>query len=105
MLVDFVFRKKHSSTEKWIALEVKQNPNLSACLNGIMKDSLKIDAMRNSEYDLRCFWSLGVHKAVDKNVSVYDKLIDSAEKHNVEVLGNCFESHPIGNSGYAYLLC
>ena len=102
-LVDLIFRKKHSSTDKWIGLEIKQNQNLSACLRGIMEDTLKLNAVKDSEDNLRCFWSLGVFQASNENV--HDKLMNSANSHNFELPKNCFQHHKIGDSGYEYLVC
>jgi len=101
MAIDFIFRKKHSALDQYIALEIKQNSNVKSCIRGMMEDTCKVSKVKGSHDDLRSMWTLGVHPYSDKAVML-DIIHDYAENFEVELLNNCIITNQIKNTNLAY---
>jgi len=101
MAIDFVFRKKHSALEQYIALEVKQNSSVKSCIRGMMEDTCKVSLVKGSENDLRSMWTLGIHPFVDGD-ELLDIINGYAEQYNVGLLQNCIATKPIKETKLAY---
>jgi len=103
MLIDFVLRKKRTSLDQFIALEIKQNLNVASCIRGMMKDACKVWLVRSSEDDLRSVWSLGIHPTIDR-ASLDDCIKNYALEFDVELAKNCITSHKIQGTNLSYTL-
>ncbi|AYO02929.1 hypothetical protein ACEWBT_21660 [Vibrio parahaemolyticus] len=67
MAIDFAFRRKRTSKDWYIALEVKQSLNATQCIHNMFKDVDKVWLMKSSEDDLRSIWCLGIHPTTSQN--------------------------------------
>lgn len=101
MAIDFVIRRKRAALEQYIALEIKQNLNMSSCIRGMMEDTCKVSLVKGSENDLRSMWTIGIHPMTAQD-ELMDVINDYAEKYNVELLQNCITSTPIKRTKLAY---
>ena len=103
MLIDFIIRKKHAALEQYIALEIKQNLNVSACIRGMMEDVCKIWLVKRSEDDLRSMWCLGVHPTVEENV-LFTQIESYAEEFGIALPKNCIMTSNIKGTNFSYTL-
>ena len=101
MAIDFVIRRKRATLEQYIALEIKQNLNVSSCIRGMMEDTCKVSLVKGSEDDLRSMWTLGIHPLTDKD-ELMEVINDYAEKYDVGLLQNCITSTQIKKTKLAY---
>jgi len=99
--IDFVIRRKRSALEQYIALEIKQNLNVSSCIRGMMEDTCKVSLVKGSEYDLRSMWTLGIHPLTDKD-ELMDVINDYAEQYDVGLLKSCITTTSIKKTKFAY---
>lgn len=101
--IDFVFRKKHSNTNKRIALEIKQNRRFSSCLRGMMVDAWKMNLLKSSNDNLRSLWLLGVYsKPEDQNIN--EMIMYYADTYDVELVKNCIATKSISGTNFMYTL-
>ena len=63
---DFVIRKKHWATDRYLALEIKQHLQLGNCITNMISDLKKVAKIRKSEIDLRSYWALGIFQTDDE---------------------------------------
>ena len=103
MAIDFIFRKKRSAVGRYIALEIKQNRNVSSCIKGMMEDACKVALVRASHDDLRSMWTLGIHPAVEHEV-LMKKVGNYAEEYDVALLSNCIVSKEIKKTNLVYTI-
>ncbi len=103
MLIDFIIRKKNALKDQYIAVEIKQNSNVSSCIRGMMEDTRKVLLVKGSENDLRTMWTLGVHPYVEEN-KLKEVINNYADKYDVELSESCIRSMPIENTKFAYTL-
>lgn len=103
MHIDFLIRKKHSSRNSYIALEVKQNQRASSCVKGMMNDIQKIWKLKRSEDDLRSMWCLGIYPTIeDEKISqLIDKQSDLA---GVELPQNLIQTKKVPNTNFSFTL-
>lgn len=80
---DFIIRKKGWRRDSYVALELKQNPKLGACLNNMMADVQKLYKLRQSEIDLRNFWVLGISERKPK-AEMMERIYNKLEEWEVE---------------------
>ena len=99
--IDFSLRQKHKQT--WVALELKQKKRASTCIKSMLKDVVKVTKIRNSEYDIRTVWCLGVHKSADEK-----KVLGYIAKYGIEfeqeINKSCVYTKKIGRSAYSFTL-
>jgi len=103
MAIDFIFRKRHSTLDQYIALEVKQNSSLKSCIRGMMEDTRKVSLVKSSHDDLRSMWTLGIHPYHDEK-GLKEIVCEYAEFFDVELASNCIITKPIKKTGLAYTL-
>jgi len=103
MIIDFVFRKKHSALDQFIALEIKQNKVMSSCIRGMMEDVCKVWLVRNSENDLRSMWCLGVH-ASSTDDEAYACIDKYADEFGVALANSIRISNEIKGTGLSYTI-
>ncbi|WP_415894947.1 hypothetical protein ACMXYQ_12755 [Neptuniibacter sp. PT34_22] len=101
MAIDFIFRKKRTSLDRFIALEFKQHINVKACIRGMMEDTCKVSLVKISEDDLRSMWSLGIHSNVESQ-TLSTVIENYAEQYNVGLEPDCIFSKPIRKTNLAY---
>ncbi|MEZ8051320.1 MULTISPECIES: hypothetical protein [Vibrio] len=103
MAIDFVFRKKRSVLGQYIALEIKQNTNVSSCIRGMMEDTCKVSLVKGSHDDLRSMWTLGIHPVIDNN-ALMNTIKEYSESFNVELIRSCIVTEPIKQTNLAYTI-
>ncbi|PCK33291.1 hypothetical protein CEX98_01995 [Pseudoalteromonas piscicida] len=101
--VDFTFRKKHSSTYRYIALEMKQNKSANSCIRAMMNDIHKLFIIKRSVDDIRSIWNLGVHLYVEPDV-IYEKVRKYEKDLKVSLVDNCIVSDRIQDTHFAYTI-
>ncbi len=99
--VDYLIRKKNHSKDSFIALELKQNINPGACINGMINDVKKISKVRGSEDNFRCLINIGIHSQVDEKLHKLD-VQSRALRNEVKVIDGCLSIRNIRNTNYAY---
>lgn len=103
MAIDFLIRKKHTSLDRYIALELKQNKNPSACIDAMMIDVIKISNIKQSQSDLRSMWGLGVHRSINDD-ELYKRIEHYKNKHDVVLEQKCLVNRKIKNTNFSYTL-
>lgn len=75
---DFLLRKKGWTQESYIALEMKQNIDSTSCVKNMVSDLVKTAKIKNSEIELRSFWTLGITRTIEQERLDYliDKYLD-----------------------------
>jgi len=67
-IIDFWLRERNKSTEKMIAIELKQCKSAKSCITAMMKDINKFHSLKPIEHSyIRSFWCIGVHPKVLEN--------------------------------------
>ncbi|KHO14228.1 hypothetical protein NT90_16905 [Acinetobacter baumannii] len=70
-IVDFCLRERNKSTEKMIAIELKQCNSAKSCITAMIKDLNKFHSLKPSEYkSIRSFWCVGVHPKVQESTCI-----------------------------------
>lgn len=101
--VDFTFRKKNSSTYRYIALEMKQNKSASSCIRAMMNDIHKLLSIKRSVDDIRSIWNLGVHLYEEPDV-IYEKVRKHERYFKLRLIDNCIASDRIKDTHFSYTL-
>ncbi|HEX5276217.1 MAG TPA: hypothetical protein VFW42_00950 [Fluviicoccus sp.] len=95
---DFILRKKHWTLGRYVALEIKQDPSPTACLNKLLSDIDKVSKIRPSELNIRSLWGLGITKLPEYKEPLPFLLEHIDEKSNVML------AKRIGNTEYVYFI-
>ena len=103
MAIDFIFRKTNSKLDRFIALEIKQNLNVSSCIRGMMEDIGKISLVKSSEDDIRSMWNLGIHSFIDID-ELKNTINNYAEKYQVDLADNHFYTQKIKTTNLAFTI-
>ncbi|MHA3079475.1 hypothetical protein [Acinetobacter sp. ANC 5502] len=70
-IIDFWLREKNKSTEKMIAIELKQAKSAKSCIGAMIKDLNKFHSLKPSEHNyIRTFWCVGVHPTVQEDTCI-----------------------------------
>lgn len=84
---DFIIRKKHSTLDRWIVIEVKQHIKAGNCIANMVADLAKVGRMRKSELDMRSIWALGIFLTDDeKDITemIRTKLASAGQSYHEE---------------------
>jgi hypothetical protein len=100
---DFLLRKKGWRKDSYAALEMKQHPDASSCINNMLKDIVKISKIRKSELDLRTYWALGVFLR-DSKSELKQKLLEKAQIAKIDLDASMIDIKYIKNTNYAYMI-
>jgi len=93
-----------SSKKQQIAVELKQDRNMSECIKGMVEDWVKYYDIKKSVNDISSIWCVGVHKTTDLNdvLNEVKGQIKELENFTFEVVN--FHTNEIGTSGYSFTI-
>ncbi|MCQ9087099.1 hypothetical protein [Vibrio alginolyticus] len=103
MAIDFAFRRKRTSKDKYIALEVKQSFNTTQCIHNMLKDVDKVWLMKSSEDDLRSMWCLGIYPTTAKN-DLQSMIEKYSDQYGFELDANCIHHEKIEGTAWSFTL-
>ncbi|MCG6459295.1 hypothetical protein K6U44_02280 [Vibrio parahaemolyticus] len=103
MAIDFVFRRKHTNRDKFIALEVKQNLNATQCIHNMFRDVDKVWQMKSSEDDLRSMWCLGIHQIAPEN-NLKSAIEKYSSQYGFELDAGCIRHEEIEGTTWSFTL-
>lgn len=99
--VDFILHQKYKQSH--LALELKQIDSIARCTQAMIKDIQKMLTIRQSEFDIRSVWCLGVH--IDEGpAKPLMEIKYYAEKLDFDFDEKLFATKSIGKTGYAYTI-
>jgi hypothetical protein len=105
-LLDIGIRKKGHKKNKYIGIELKCNNNMDACINGMIKDCIKLTQLKGSaNKKTRSLFFVGIHPKEDVNLIrktinkyLYKQYGDSPVKSDYQLLKN----YSITYTNYSY---
>ena len=97
--VDFVIHQKHKHSN--LALEVKQGKRMVGCVQGMLRDLLKVNKIKNSQFESRGVWCLGIHPAATDS-DVLAEVRYYAQKHGLVINEKCISTEKIGKTGFSF---
>ncbi len=97
--VDFIIHQKYKQSH--LALEIKQVNSVGRCARAMVGDILKMFAIRQSEFDIRSVWCLGVH-ARSSQAEVLRELSYHADALGLDLDPGLVASRAIGQTGYSF---
>jgi len=100
--IDFLLRKKNTSTKTFIALELKQHNSVEICITNMLKDVEKVFNIKKSENKFRSYWNIGIHPKEAKS-TIKNKILKKEEKCNVS-LSEYVEVRFIPKTNFAYTI-
>ncbi|MCG9702691.1 hypothetical protein L1D19_21730 [Vibrio natriegens] len=103
MAIDFAFRRKRTKKDRYIALEIKQNLNVTQCIHNMVKDIEKVWWMRSSEDDIRSMWCLGVHPT-SNDASLKQVVNKYAQQYEFELDEQCIHYQDIDGTKWRFTL-
>ncbi len=69
-IIDFYLREKNKSTNKMIALELKQIKSIKSCITAMNKDIDKFNSLKQKErVFVRSFWCVGIHQSIGEQIN------------------------------------
>lgn len=99
LIADFIIRPRNHARDRFILIELKQNPSIKTCITNMAKDAIKIWKAKETSIDQRSFWSVGVHPKGSKKL-VREVVENAADIHSL----NLFDVHTkfIPNTNMAF---
>ena len=97
--VDFIIHQKYKQSH--LALEFKQINSVGRCARAMVGDILKMLTIRQSQFDIRSVWCLGVHPRAPEE-EVVRKLRYHADALGLDLDPSLVTSRAIGQSGYSF---
>lgn len=99
--IDFVIQQKHKHSN--LALEIKQRSSMTACLRGMLRDIKKVGKIKETQFNSRGIWCLGVHDYASRE-DVVREVVYYSSQHKVAIQEQHVISEPIGKTGFSFTL-
>ncbi len=98
---DFVIHQKRMHSN--LALEIKQGKRMVGCIQGMLRDLMKVNRIKDSQFESRGIWCLGIHPAASRDdvlaeVSYYTK------KQKLRLREDFIASEQIGRTGFSFAI-
>jgi hypothetical protein len=97
--IDFVIhqKRKHSN----LALEIKQGKRMVGCVQGMLRDLIKVNKIKNSQFESRGIWCLGIHPAATAS-AVLAEVRYYAQKKGLVLNEKCIATEKIAKTGFSF---
>ena len=76
---------------------------MTSCIQGMLRDLLKVNKIKNSHFESRGIWCLGIHPADEFN-SILNEIQYYAKKRGLILNEKCIASDKIGKTGFSYTI-
>jgi hypothetical protein len=97
--IDFVIHQKHKHSN--LALEIKQGKSMAGCVQGMLRDLLKVNKIKNSQFESRGVWCLGIHPAAIES-EVFAEVRYYAQRQGLMLNEKCIATEKIGKTGFSF---
>ena len=101
--IDFLIRRKFARSNKLIALELKQDPDLNQCIDRMMKDAEILFCIKPSQFDIRSVVNVGIHPTKPQN-EVFSKISKQEERWNLGIKEGLAATNEIAKTGLSYTI-